>query len=989
MDAQLQLRVGLNSGEMIVRSVGNDYHMEISVTGDTASVGKRVESAAEKGTVYLSENVYQAINPYFNCLFEGEHKIKGKEKPIMLYRAINEKQIRTRIQASAELGLTPYIGRQKELDVLKTYFERVVEGQGQIVAITGEAGIGKSRLIVELKQAINHEGLLWAEGQCYPAGKNIAFHPLIDMLKKNFGIEDSDDEAKIIDRLNEATGTWDASMRKTLPFLKYLLSVDPGVQALATMDPQLRRAGILDGLRAWLLQTCTDKPLVVVIEDLHWIDEQSEDILASLIDLAASNRVFFVFTSRPDYSHNLAKATSYNRLVLENLNIKDSTALIEGILEVQKFPKELGELINEKTEGNPFYLEEVTRSLVEQEILLKTNGTYTLERPIEDVHIPGTIQKVILSRIDRLEQQVKMALQLASVIGREFAKRILARISEPGQELDPILNELRTLEMILQKAYFPEAAFMFKHALTHDLAYSTLLSRRRKALHKIIGAALEETYADRLSEHYEIIAHHYSEGDSKEKALEYLVKAGDKAAAAYANKDALAYYARALDVCDKIGKPVLERSLKLAQQRGWLNFSIMDCPSAIADFDRMHAYASQLQDKRLQGLAIAYRGWAEGWNHEFEKAEETSRAALALAGDEYEDVQLFASITLGLFLYAIHRVEEAKPFLDATIDLAERVNDPISHFWWSIVGWHRLAWESRFEDTLDHLERWRGTIEQSGNVFGLLGDRWLQAIVLGGKGNYTHALSNLYEVLETGERVGDVFWVTRTLNTLGWIYGELQDIPSAMKWNTRGIEAAVEANFPDPEVESNARLNLGDNLMALGRLDEAEEQFKIVERISRNPKPEDRLDLWRYSQHMFHSYGELWLLRGDTSQAIAYADECLRLAEPANSQKNITKARRLRGEAFMAMDDLVNAEKELSTALDIAQQIANPPQLWKTLVAQGQLFLAQGSDSDALVSFKSAYAVIKKVAASLEDTSLRETFLSSEHAQHIAKLAQQ
>ena len=297
-------------------------------------------------------------------------------------------------------------------------------------------------------------------------------------------------------------------------------------------------------------------------------------------------------------------------------------------------------------------------------------------------------------------------------------------------------------------------------------------------------------------------------------------------------------------------------------------------------------------------------------------------------------------------------------------------------------------WAGRFNEALKVLERWRGAAEEAGQITTLLWHRWEETLAHGGRGDYQQALVLLTDLLAVCTRVGDLRTRARNLNTIGWLYGELQDHQQAMEWNTRGVEAAVEAGFHDPECESNARLNLGDNLLALGRLDEAEEQFRTVEQVVRNPRPQDRWMLWRYSQHFFHSYGELWLARGDYDKALAYADECLALAEPSRSKKNVVKGRRLRGQLFLAQGKLAEAEKELATALEIAQQVGNPPQLWKTQAALGDLRRAQGRLDDARQAYRDAFAVIERVAARLSDESLRETLLGSEHVQGIRRAAE-
>jgi tetratricopeptide (TPR) repeat protein len=321
-------------------------------------------------------------------------------------------------------------------------------------------------------------------------------------------------------------------------------------------------------------------------------------------------------------------------------------------------------------------------------------------------------------------------------------------------------------------------------------------------------------------------------------------------------------------------------------------------------------------------------------------------------------------------------------------ELAPKVDDPFTQASWGNLVGLGSNWTGRFSQALELVERWRGTAEESHQTDTSLFSRWVEAVACGGRGDYGKALAVLADTLVTCARMGEFLTRARTLNTIGWVYGELQDHQQAMEWNRRGIEAAVEANLPDPECESNARLNLGDNLLALDRLDEAEEQFQRVEQVVRNPRPQDRWMLWRYSQHLFHSYGELWLARGDLDKALAYADECLALAEASDSRKNIVKGRRLRGQALLAQRKLPEAEQELATALQVAKEIGNPPQLWKTYAALGDLRRAQGRLDDARKAYRDALAVIDGVAAGLSDESLRETFLTSDHVQTIRQAAE-
>jgi predicted ATPase len=588
------------------------------------------------------------------------------------------------------------VGRNHELVVLGEYLQRAKHRQGQVVFVSGEAGIGKSRLLLEFRGSIQDEDITWLEGQCISFGQNISYLPFIDILKHTFGVEEEDSEVRIIQRVDEGTAQWDDATGMTVPYLKHLLNVDPGDPAIATMDARERRAGIFDGLRALLIQESRRQPLVLVVEDLHWIDEQSEEALAVLVDVVASAPVLLILTYRPGYTHSLGERTYYNRLALGNLPIEESAAMVQSVLQVATLPQKLQELITSKAEGNPFYIEEVISSLLESGVLRKMDSDYVLARPIEQVRVPDTVQEVILSRIDRLEREAKEAIQLASVIGREFTIRLLESISDIQAKLETPLEELKLLELIYQKEYFPELSYMFKHALTQDVAYSTLLLERRKALHRFIGAAIEKLYADRLPELYEFLAHHYHEGEDLAKALDYLEKAGDKAKAAFANQDALDYYAQALEVCEKLGDSTLATSASIAQKRGPANMAIGNYSDAVDDFNRVIDIARRLGDRRLEGMALAYRSVPEHWLHEFETEEWTLRAALAIGDEGFDDVRFAASAWLGGVFLTLGRSPENEPFMRIAEELAPRVDEPFWQAWLGLAGFLGYNWGGAF-----------------------------------------------------------------------------------------------------------------------------------------------------------------------------------------------------------------------------------------------------------------------------------------------------
>jgi tetratricopeptide (TPR) repeat protein len=963
-----KLRIGLNSGPVIVGSIGDDLRMDYTAVGDTTNLAARMESMARPGTVLISEPTHRLVRDFFELKPMGKVEVKGKYKPQQAFELMKAGEVETRIEAAVTKGLTRFIGRKNSMAALMQAYKKTKSGAGQVFGIVGEAGVGKSRLLLEFRNRLSRGEVSYLQGRCIHYGG------------------ETDQELVIKEKMKDKIFQLDDKLQGILPPFEDLLSLKVADEAYLDLEPKQKRARVFEAIRDLLIRESQHRPLILAVEDLHWIDKTSEQFFDYLIGWLANTRILLIILYRPEYTHTWGSKSYYNRIGLSQLTSKSSAELVQAILEGAKVIPELKELILSRTGGNPLFMEEFTHGLIENGYIQRQDNQYVLSRKASDIQVPETIQGIIAARMDRLEDNLKRTIQIASVIGRDFAFRILQLITGMREELKSHLLNLQGLELIYEKSLFPELEYIFKHALIQEVSYNSLLLKKRKEIHKKIGQAIEQIYPERLEEFYEMLSYHCYEGEDWEKALEYLAKAGDKLAAAYANQEALDYYAKALEVCRKIGAPALERSVEVAKRRGWVNITIVDFPAAIEDFNRMLAAARRLGDRNLEGMALAYRGRAEHHNHEVKTAEETLKAALAIADEGFEDVRFFASVTLGVHFLIYNRHTEAEPLRLACEKLASEVDDSFILGWWSVFGslWHH--WEGRFEEALKFQRCWHDAIRRGGIT--ILMNSWIEALARGGKGEYEKALTLLEDVLGTAERMGDIFWLARALNTMGWLNGELQDHRQAMEWNMQGVEVARKAAFPNLEVESNARLNLGDNLLSLGRLDEAEEQFQKVEQVVRNPRPQDLWMLWRYSQHLFHSYGELWLARGNLDKAIAYADECLALARQSNSQKNIAKGCRLRAQVFLAQGQIAEADQELSIALKIAHRIDNPTQLWKTYTVLGELRHTQGQPNEARKVYGDALSIIEEVAGELQNKSFRDTFINSHLVQEIHQKAQ-
>jgi len=543
-----KIRVGLNSGLVVIGSVGNDLRMDYTAIGDTTNLASRMESMAQPGTILVSADTHRITRDYFNFEPLGKVSVKGKEEPVEAYRIIEASVVETRIGASVARGLTPFVGRRRELDTLKGAFEKARSGQGQVVGVVGEAGVGKSRLILEMKGMIPEEECTCLEGDCLHYGGSMAYLPFLDMLRNYFDIKEGDRELVVKKKIAEKIDRLDERLRSILPPLHEILSLKIEDEEYLKLDIQKKREKTFEAIRDLLIRESQDRPLTLVIEDLHWIDRTSEDFLTYLIGWLAGAHILLVLLYRPEYTHQWHSKSYYSQISVGQLSSNTSTELVQSILEEGEMVPELRDLILSRAAGNPLFMEEFTHTLLENGSINRADGQYVLSRKVSDIQVPDTIQGLIAARMDCLEESMKRIIQVASVIGREFAFRILQAIMGMQEELKSQLLNLQGLEFIYEKSLFPELEYIFKHALTQEVAYNSLLLKRRKEIHQRIGDAIEELYPDRLEEFYETLAYHYKQGESLDKAIDYLIKAGDKSYEMYAAEESHRYFQEAYDL---------------------------------------------------------------------------------------------------------------------------------------------------------------------------------------------------------------------------------------------------------------------------------------------------------------------------------------------------------------------------------------------------------------------------------------------------------
>ena len=549
---EFRMRLGLNTGLVVVGAIGDNLRMDYTAVGDTTNLAARMQQLAEPGQVVIAEPTQRLIQGFFQTRALGTVTVKHREQPVAAYEVEGARGPLTRLEVQAEGGLTPFVGREQELAAMERAFRLAKEGHGQVVFVVGEAGMGKSRLLLEFRRRLAGEPVTWLEGRCISFGQSIAYLPVIDQLKRNFGIEEGDTEAQVIGKVDRRLTFLGAEAPAVAPFLKYLLAVDPGDPAVVAMDPLARRSRIFDALRQLTLRGSRLRPILLVVEDLHWLDQASEEYLKFVADSLAGAAVMLILTYRPGYPQPLGDRTYHSRIALLPLSEPDSLRVVQGQLEAPELPGEVRALITRKAEGNPFFLEEIVRSLVETGVLRREDGRYVMGRPAGEVIVPDTINDILMARIDRLEEGQKRTLQVASVIGREFPLRLLRSVSDLQDRLERCLAALKRVELIYERAVLPEFEYVFRHALTQEVAYASLLQAERRRLHARIGAAIEDAYAGRLDDRAEELVYHFARGEVWEKVARYSRVAGERAEALFVDSKAIEFYEQALEALRRL-----------------------------------------------------------------------------------------------------------------------------------------------------------------------------------------------------------------------------------------------------------------------------------------------------------------------------------------------------------------------------------------------------------------------------------------------------
>jgi class 3 adenylate cyclase/tetratricopeptide (TPR) repeat protein len=997
---EFKIRIGLNSGPVIVGSIGDDLRMDYTAVGDTTNLAARIQQAAKPGEVWASQESRNLIQDYFHEEMTGEFPLKGKAAHQPLYRMVSERpDVRTRFEAGLVRGITELVGRRPEMEALRSVFERAKEGEGQVVDVVGEAGVGKSRLAYEFQKVLGKEAT-FLTGICVQHGRNINFLPVIDLVKAVFGIEEGMTEEEVGSQIE---GRITENLAPMIPFYRSLLSLKVEDPLFKALNREGRKFGTFEAVKNILISLSEENPLVIFLEDVHWMDKISEEFFAYFSHSIVEYPILILAVYRPEGAPSWAQGTHYQRLGLETLSSKSSIRLVRNILGGIALDPELEQRIVEKTGGNPFFVEEIVRELIERGDLEKVGGQYICKKPIDQCEIPSTVQGVLAAKMDRLSEDLKRTMQVASVIGRDFAFRLLKSIMELGEELRAHLSNLVGLEVLYEKALYPELEYIFKHALTQEVAYDSLLKQRRQKIHGRIAQTIEELYTDRLEEHYEMLAHHYERSGNSEKAVEYLILAGEKSNGKNAVRAACEFFNKAFELVESGHIPLdLETEVRSRRGLGAASQDIGDIDTALSEFRKAVEISRrggliEHEMSSLVGLA-----WAMWWTpistmkddviEFFEEAIERAGEV----GNKAVESQILS--VKGIYISLLSRRYDGSGayrgnqlMVDAE-RMALETGDPMAIFRNRGLRAVSERWLGRPRKAVELSE---GLVEALRSMFNLnqvSGLMFIRGVALAEIGRIEDGMEVIKEGIGICEKLGGELMLGRLYNSLGYCYQEIYQPERAWNFNLRseGVGHKLMEQYPmgremAGEVVAQASVNLMENLFDQGKLEEAWHRLKSLEEKSKGGDYVRARD--QRGSRMGYLAAQILVRRKELSQAEALIRKNLKRSREEHAKKREGGFLRLLGEVQFSHDEIDNAVNSLNEAILVLKEVGNPRQLWQAHVSLASGLAKHKHTSDAREHWGAAAEVIQNTANGLSDHELRAGFLAAKPIREILSKA--
>jgi class 3 adenylate cyclase/tetratricopeptide (TPR) repeat protein len=898
---EVQIRVGLNSGEVVVRSVGSDLHMDYTAVGQTTHLASRMEQLATPGSIRLTADTLRLAEGYVEVKPLGPVPVKGMVVPVEVYEATGASTVRSRLQASTARGLTRFVGRDAEVEQLRKALDQARAGCGQLVATVGEPGVGKSRLFHEFIHSHRTEGWLILQSGSVSYGKATTYLPVIDLLKGYFKVGDRETHREIREKVTGKLFTLDRALEPTLPALMALLDVPHEDAQWQALDPLQRRQRTLDAVKRLVLRESQVQPLLVVFEDLHWIDSETQAFLESLVESLPTARLLLLVNYRPEYQHGWGSKTYYTQLRLDALPPASASELLLALLGTDATVEPLKPVLITRTGGNPLFLEESVRTLLETHALRGERGAHRLVRPLDTIDMPATVQAILASRIDRLAPEDKQLLQTASVIGKDVPFTLLLAIAGLAEEnLRRGLGRLQAAEFLYETRLFPDLEYTFKHALTHEVAHGGMLHERQRALHAQIVEAIEALHGGRLAEHAERLAHHAFRGGEWDKAVRFGREAAMKALGRWANLEATAYVQQALDALVRLPESQQTRELAVDLR--------LDLYVTLLPLDQLRPLLERLREAETLAEALEDRerlGWAR-------------LHVCHVGGLLAKDLRPMADLAQDVIAIArglgIQRMEADAYFWAGC--------------WAYALGEHRRAVDLLLKGVDAR------TVRQPGQPVRIMGRSGYVAMFLAELGDFSEAQRAAEITMRRRETSAGHPWNLVNMSwQIAWSYALQGDLDRAKPLADQAIELCRQWGFS--RSLGQVMSVLGRILVLSGRATEA------VELLEQGLRRTDAVGHTWLRCPRLSDLGEAYLMVGRVQDAAACATEAVESARERGERGFEAWALRLQAEVALAAQppDAVTAEERYREAMALAGALEMRPLLAHCHLGLGKLYL--------------------------------------------------